>query len=120
MDITNVAKTLKTFFSQFAPAFIKDSVPVGTQSPYCAYSLITESFDSEGIIQLHIYNDGSGIAELLEIAGRIETTIGESGILLPGGNGYLWLYKGTPFAQIEPMGEEDFNGVYVTINFRNF
>ena len=120
MNLINTAKTLKEFFNQFAPAWLEDSVPVGIQTPYCAYTLTTEAFDKEGLIQVHFYHESPSVAKVIELADKLGDAIGPAGTLLKGEGGGIWLYKGEPFAQLEPTGEENLKAVYITLTYRNF
>ena len=119
MNITSTTKTLKTFFDQVAPSYVEDCAPIGADFPYLVYSLSTQEFTREGIIQVRIFSQSRSIEEVATLTDELEALIGEAGTVLDNGRGYLWLYKGIPFAQIEPTYEDNLKGMYIILRYRN-
>lgn len=119
MNIIENSKTLTRFLKQFAPIWVEDCVPVGTSFPYGTYTLSNEEFGGEGIIQVRFFSESTSLEEVATIVSNLERAIGEAGVLLRNGNGYLWVYKGSPFVQIEPTGEDNLRAMYVVLSYRN-
>lgn len=119
MNITSTAKTLNRFFNQVATSWLEDNVPTGATFPYITYSLASEAFGEEGVLQVRIWTQSRSIQEACALTDKLEGLITEGGTVLENGNGYLWLYKGSPFAQLEPTTEEDIKAMYIVLGYRN-
>lgn len=119
MNITNTTKVLKKFFDGFAPSWLENCVPPNTPTPYATFTLNNEMFDHEGLIQLRFFDESTSIEKICGLTDKVEEAIGHGGKLLQGPNGAIWLYKGSPFAQIEPTEEEHLRVMYINLRYRN-
>lgn len=105
------AQALNKFFSSFSLlALEENSVPGGDNAPafpYATYSLVLDSIGGEIPLTLNLwYRDKQLYSSLPEIIGKadeISERIGRGGITIPCDGGFIWLKRGTPFAQI--MGD---------------
>lgn len=119
MNITTTTKLLKTFFDGFAPSYLENCVPPGTATPYATFTLNNEKFGHEGLIQLRIFDESTSIENICSLTDRVEEAIGHGGKLINGPNGVIWIYKGSPFAQVEPQQEENLKVMYINLIYRN-
>lgn len=105
------AEALNKFFSSFSLlALEENSVPGGDSAPafpYATYSLVLDSMGSDIPLTLNLwYRDKQLYSSLPEIIGKVDEIserIGRGGITIPCDGGFIWLKRGTPFAQI--MGD---------------
>lgn len=103
--IVDVASALYTFFSGFGiTAYTTNNVPENAVLPYLTYDLAVGKTLSSAPIGARLWWEGTLPAALFEKADEIQSSIG-TGIQLPCGNGYIWLYQGDPFVQ--PVSDED-------------
>jgi hypothetical protein len=103
--IVDVASTLYTFFSGFGiTAYTTNNVPENAVLPYVTYDIAVGKTLSSAPIGARLWWEGTLPAALFEKADEIQSSIG-TGIQLPCGNGYIWLYQGDPFVQ--PVSDED-------------
>ena len=72
MTLSESVKILNLFFNKFCPAYINDIIPNNAIFPYLTYSVEIPNFEEEGNIIVRIYNKGSGLIPLFEIADLIK------------------------------------------------
>ena len=122
MNILDTTKTINTFLESFGvSAWLEDCVPVGIEGPFCTYSLTSEAFDSEGLIQVHFYEEGTSIRNLLDLTNKLREKLGHGGLYFATESGGIWIYKGAPFAQVEPIpNEENYKAMYINLVYREF
>ena len=107
------AQALNKFFSSFSLlALEENSVPGGDNAPsfpYATYSLVLDSIGGEIPLTFNLwYRDKQLYSSLPDIIGKTEEIskrIGRGGITIPCDGGFIWLKRGTPFAQI--MGDPE-------------
>lgn len=107
------AQALHIFWSSFGlPAYDEASVPSGDdtpQFPYITYTVATDALDGSLPLVASLWYKSTSWRDITlkseEIALRIETM--EKPI--PIDTGYLWIVRGTPFAQ--RMAEPDDNTI---------
>lgn len=105
------AQALHAFWSQFGlPAYDAATVPDGAAMPYITYSSATDSIDSRLPLNASLWYRSTTWAEIERKAEEIARVIAENGSYIKDvESGYLWLSKGTPFAQ--RMREENDSGI---------
>jgi hypothetical protein len=92
---------LHQFFSGFGmDAYAASSVPEDAVFPYLTHDLVTDSFDNGEVsltVNLWWYTESEAIpnAKVEEIS----KAIGMGGHLIECDGGYIWLKRGSPFAQ---------------------
>lgn len=95
---------LYSFYSGFdLPAYDENTVPTGATLPYITYQVSTDSFGNTVMLSASLWYRSTSWAAIQDKADEIAEAIGYGGKILPIDNGYLWLTKGSPFAQ--RMGE---------------
>ncbi len=116
--ITEYSKVLYSFFNSIMPSFLQGNVPNNTQFPYLVYNLAYVSSLEQTPIQVQIYSKSSSYRELNEKIDLIEQKVGD-GIIIPYGNGTLWVKKGDPFAQIVESEEKAIRQAYILLQISN-
>ena len=119
MQLLETTKLLNDFFGKITNSFIEDCVPISQTFPYLTYSLNIQEFSREGILQVRIWDESSSVNNIIELGDKLEQLIGENGVILQGEQGYIWLYKGIPFMQIEPTYEDKIKSIYILLRYRN-
>lgn len=114
----NKSQAINTFWSGFGiPAFDENSVPENTPFPYITYAENTGSLGDVLLLSASIWDKSTSWVRISEISERIAKAIGEHGhYTLPLDGGYVWITKGSPFAQ--RMGDpedERIKRVYLNI-----
>lgn len=105
MNFTELAKSYYNLFNSFGiTGYLEGSVPTGASFPYLTYNLSNVSNFEENLIQVKLYSKSSSLVEISSIIDRIENYIGE-GVKFDFDNNIIWLYKGSPFAQL--VNDED-------------
>ena len=103
--IVDVASALYTFFSGFGiPAYTTNNVPEDAVLPYVTYDFAVGKTLSSTPLGSRLRWEGTLPRAMLEKCDEIQKRIG-TGVQLPCGNGYIWLYPGDPFVQ--PGSDED-------------
>lgn len=97
------------FLSGFAiPAYASASVPDQAQFPYLTYDLVLGEWE-QGEVNMPVnvwYRTESEAAPNAKVR-EIGTAIGRSGVTVPCDGGFLWLKKGSPWAQSVTVDGED-------------
>lgn len=115
------AAALYQFFASAIPgwsAYSETAVPSQAAGdaydaafPYLTYSLPTSSFDfGEVSIAVNLWHKAANNQKIPETvmndaANALSAAIGRGGVTLPCDGGFIWLKRGTPFAQA--MQDED-------------
>lgn len=113
----NKSQALNQFWNSFdIPAYDENSVPDRTAFPYITY---TESLDSLGnvlMLTASIWDRGSSWKFITDKQEEIAKKIGEHGhFTIKIDEGYLYLVKGTPFAQRMSEPGNDTIRVYLNL-----
>lgn len=93
-------KAIYSWFNSFMPFYPVSSVPSDVVFPYGTYELITDNFfgGEVGItVNLWFYTESE--ADPNAKAHELSEKIGESGVVLPCDDGYIWIKRGTPWCQ---------------------
>ena len=95
----NKSQAMQKFWSSFGlPAYDQNTVPQDAQMPYITYSVSEADFGSPVILTASIWYRSQSWEEIALKSYDIAEAI-SSGQVLPIDGGWLWIYKGTPFAQ---------------------
>lgn len=97
----NKSQVIYQFWSGFGiPAFDENSVPDNTPFPYITYAEYTGSLGDVLLLNASIWDNSNSWERVSLKAEEIAKTIGEHGhYTLPLDGGYVWITKGSPFAQ---------------------
>ena len=93
------------FFKSFGlPAYDQNTVKSTIKLPYKTYDAPVSPGD-EVSLTASIWYQGREWTEIRRKADEISTAIGICGKVIPVDDGYIWIKRGTPFAQ--PVGDEN-------------
>ena len=99
------AAAIYQFWSGFGlTAYEENTVPTDAAFPYVTYQLVTDSFDREVVATASLWYRGESWTAINAKTEEIARSIGGGGCLLDCDSGFIWLKRGTPFAQ--NMGDE--------------
>ena len=99
------AAAIYQFWSGFGlTAYEENTVPTDADFPYVTYQLVTDSFDREVAATASLWYRGESWTAINAKTEEIARFIGGGGCLLDCDGGFIWLKRGTPFAQ--NMGDE--------------
>lgn len=93
-------EAIYSFYSGFGlPAYDENTVPEGSALPYITYSVSTDSIGNMVILSASLWYRSTSWGAIQDKADEIAAAIGYGGKIIKIDNGYLWLVKGSPFAQ---------------------
>lgn len=119
--VSNYTKTLHKFLNKFAPAYVQNNVPVGTNYPYLTYNVDIDDYLSAGVLQITIYTNSSYFIELTEIADKIVDEIGEGYKLDMVEGGYIYLRPNSSAFQMFVDAENtNKKNAYLVFDKQNF
>ena len=96
------------FWSSFGlTAYEENTVPADAAFPYVTYQLVTDSFDREVAATASLWYRGESWTAINAKTEEISRYIGGGGRLIDCDGGFIWLKRGSPFAQ--NMGDESDN-----------
>lgn len=102
------AAAIYQFWSGFGlTAYEENTVPTDAAFPYVTYQLVTDSFDREVAATASLWYRSESWTAINAKTEEIARYIGGSGCLLDCDSGFIWLKRGSPFAQ--NMGDESDN-----------
>ena len=95
----NKAQAIQSFWSAFGiPAYDESTVPDDAQMPYITYGLVTDSIEYTALLTGSVWYRSTSWEAISQKADEISEYIG-NGRVIPLDYGYVYLYRGTPFAQ---------------------
>lgn len=99
------AAAIYQFWSSFGlTSYEENTVPTDAAFPYVTYQLVTDSFDREVAATASLWYRSESWTAINAKTEEIARFIGGGGCLLDCDSGFIWLKRGTPFAQ--NMGDE--------------
>ena len=95
------SQAINNFWSLFQiPAYDENSVPDGSSFPYITYSVPIDSIGNPTVLNGSVWYRSTSWEEISKKTDEIAKLVGEHGFyLVKIDDGYLWITKGTPFAQ---------------------
>lgn len=92
---------LFTFFNGFGwPGHVDTAVPEAAALPYLTYNPVFDTWDGGPVVlTVNLWDRTESEAAMNAKAQEISAAIGLGGKLLECDGGYIWLRRGTPFAQ---------------------
>ena len=115
----NKSQAINTFWNSFGfRAYDENSVPEDAVFPYITYSQATDSLGNVVLLNASIWDRSSSWITVSQKAEEIAQTLAEYGYYkIKLDNGYLWMVKGTPFAQrmSDPIDRE-IKRIYLNVN----
>ena len=99
------AAAIYQFWSGFGlTAYEENTVPTDAVFPYVTYQLVTDSFDREVAATASLWYRSESWTAINAKTEEISRYIGGGGRLIDCDGGFIWLKRGSPFAQ--NMGDE--------------
>lgn len=97
------------FLSGFSiPAYASASVPDQAQFPYLTYDLVLGEWEQGEVnMQVNVWYRTESEATPNAKVREIGAAIGRGGVAVPCDGGFLWLKKGSPWAQAVTIDGED-------------
>ena len=94
-------QAIHTFWNSFGiPAYDEQTVPKEAKMPYITYSVSTDSIENVVNLSASIWYRSTSWTEITAKSKEIAKSLGEKGFKKYKINGgYVWMVKGTPFAQ---------------------
>ena len=112
------AQALHHFWSSFGlPAYDVTTVPDDAKPPYITYNVATDSLDRVLPLSGTLWYRSTSWSEISAKAEEIADAIARQGfVIYPVDGGYLWIVKGTPFAQrLREENDDQLRRIYINI-----
>ena len=110
-------QAIQKFWEGFGlPAYDENTVPQDAQLPYITYGVVTDSFQNMVLLHGSLWYRSTSWKDISEKAEQIAAAIGYGYVIKKIDGGYLYITKGTPFAQ--RMSDEDsaIRRIYINLN----
>lgn len=113
----NKSQALYSFWSGFnIPAYDENSVPDNVAFPYITYSDITDSLGNVVQLSASIWDRSNSWERISLKADEVAEKIGKNGYhIITIDGGYVWLTKGTPFAQRMGDPDKEIKRIYLNV-----
>lgn len=111
-------QALHSFWSSFGlKAYDEQTVPDDAVVPYITYNVATDSLDNVVPLTASLWYRGTEWEDVTKKSDAIAKYIGEHGhVSLPFDGGYLYITKGSPFAQrVTDASDELSRRIYINI-----
>lgn len=110
-------QAIQSFWESFGlTAYDENTVPDDAQMPYITYSVVTDSLDYIVILNGSLWYRSYSWAEIQRKADQISAFLGIHGKVYKLDYGYLYLYRGTPFAQRMRDEDDTVRRIYFNVN----
>lgn len=113
------AQAIHNFWSKFGTAYDENSVPTGSDAPdfpYITYSVSTDSLGNDISLHGSLWYRSTSWAAISKKAEEIERYLYEHSQPIKIDGGYLWLKRGSPFAQrMSDPNDDMIRRVYINI-----
>jgi len=112
---------IHSFWSQFGiPAYDENAVPDHAQMPYITYYAATSDFEKPIALYASVWYRSTSWQEISQKADEIRDAVSPF-LCDPIGNGeYVFVTKGTPFAQRMNDEDSDVKRIYINIDVEFF
>lgn len=112
------AQAIHSFWSSFGlPAYDENAVPDNAVMPYITYSVVTDSLDYIVLLTGSVWYRSTSWESISIKAMEISMALKDGKVMPLDERGYVYLYRGTPFAQ--RMGDESddmIKRIYFNVN----
>lgn len=111
------AQAIHSFWSGFGlTAYDENSVPSDAQLPYITYNVATGAIGDMVVLSGSVWYRSTSWQDISQKADEIAEAIGYGYAIKEIDGGYVWITKGTPFAQ--RMGDTDpsIRRIYINLN----
>lgn len=109
-------QALHSFWNSFdLPAYDEASVPDNAALPYITYAAAVDSLDNPTVLTGDLWYKSESWAEISQKADEINNTLIHGGVTIPLDVGYLWIVRGSPFAQRVTESEDNIKHIYIVL-----
>ena len=113
-------QAIHSFWSGFnIPAYDENSVPDDSVMPYITYTAAVGEFESVVQLTASVWYNSTSWAEISQKVDEIAQSV-EQYLMIPIGGGYVYLGKGSPFAQRMPDEDDRVKRVYIVMQAEFF
>lgn len=117
-------QAIHAFWSSFdLTAYDESTVPTGENAPdfpYITYNVVTDSFDgtnADTSMYASLWYKSRSWADITAKKDDIAEAIGYGGKQIPVDGGYIWIKRGTPFAQrLADDSDDTIRRIYINIS----
>lgn len=107
---------LHSFWSNFGlPAYDEASVPDNATMPYITYSAAVDDWDSVVPLTADLWYSSTSWEGISKKADEINGLLKDGGARIKTNGGYLWVTRGSPFAQRINEGTDTIKHVYIVL-----
>ncbi len=93
-------QALQAFWSSFGlEAYDENTVPIEATMPYITYAVVTDSLENKVSASASLWYKSTSWKDISNKKDEISNAIGIGGHVTPINGGYMWITRGTPFAQ---------------------
>ena len=119
-NVANKEQALQSFFSGFGwKAYDENTTPDNAinanSGHYITYTVSTAALDERVVLAANLWCRDTSWAAITEKANAISEQIGIGGMVIPFDDGYLWICRGTPFAQRMDSGDSTIRRIYLNL-----
>lgn len=113
--MTEIFNAIYAFLSQIGlPVYPENGVPSDAVLPYMTWTPIQTNWDTDGLMPIRLWDRSENYKRLSEIADKLSQMIDDYEILKTE-TGYIYLYRGDPWVQPQPLQDTDVKVLYVNI-----
>ena len=111
------AQALHTFWNSFQiPAYAENTVPPTATMPYITYNVLTDSMNNALPLTATLWYRTTAWSEIQQKAEQIAERLGKNSYeIIKLDHGYLWITKGTPFAQRLVTDDESVHQILINV-----
>lgn len=111
------AQAIHSFWSGFGlPAYDENSVPKTAQMPYITYNVAIGSIGAPVMLHSSLWYYSTSWTAISQKADQIAAAIGYGHELVKLDDGYLYITKGTPFAQrMSDPADSNIRRIYINL-----
>ena len=112
----NKSQAIYKFWNSFdIPAYDENTVPDTAKMPYITFSTATDNIDHPISLTASIWQESTSWQYVEDKAEEIAKFIGYGGYVIKLDNGYLYITRGTPFAQRVSDPVETTRRIYINL-----
>ena len=114
--MSNKWQGLDRFWNSFGiPAYDQNTVPPDAQMPYITYEAVTAGFEDVIPLAGHIWYYSTSWEDASAKADQIASAVSPFRLVQLGNKEYLFIAKGTPFAQRVPDENDSVRRIYINL-----
>lgn len=113
--MTDIFESIYAFLSQIGiPVYPENGIPSDAVLPYMTWTPIQTNWDEDSIMSVRIWDRSTNYKRLAALVDKLGEALKDD-TTLKTGTGYIYLYRGTPFAQPQPLQDTDVKVMYINI-----